>query len=734
MLLRFLSRLLIISIPRSVAHRTVKKRASSFRPFLLGWVAGAPVRTAHTKTVRFVSLQTLGILMLFVFLIISNLSHAQQTSLNGTWNFALDPTKSGETFDWHKPWKIEENTPLGYTAGWDVAEVPHCFSIDKRFEGYIGTVWYRRMFEYNGNLSQKHLRLHFAAVFYKCRVWLNGELVGFHEGGYTPFEFDITDLAKKGNNFLVLEVDNAWDHTTIPGARLGEQPKNLLYPWWEYGGITRDVYLKEIGKVFVSKQKIEAEPDLQKGGAIIKVITWIRNVGTEQVSLSSELALQTGEEKITLGRKNKERSKAITIKPKTIEIITQTVNLSPDQVSLWHFDHPHLYNLQTTLSAGTGTDLNTFNEQFGIRKIETKNGKLFLNGEAIRVGGANRHSDHPKFASMDNEEVANQDMPLIKEAHMVFSRLNHTPTSTAFMDWCDENGFMVIAEPGNWQISPQQMADPIMRAKFIQQMGELIERDWNRPSVIGWSMGNEYNSWTPEGDAWTGDMIAIARELDSTRLLTFVSIGNGGTKENLATAHDSFRYCDLICINTYGGAGSLARLAENLHEKYPEKPIYLSEFGRRADYFTPEERIEYFKEHIDWVRKNDYMVGTSWWAFNDYRSRYPNTNENGYREWGLVDPQRNTRPLYDVMKAEYAPALLTFENNKVKVQARDDYPSYTLKGYTLVYSDAGNIKQKITLKTLKPGETQEVEITNVSQGTTVKLISPTGFTVVEKTF
>lgn len=667
----------------------------------------------------------------FLFLL-SSFTHAQQISLHGNWNFALDPTKSGEKLDWYMPWQPIENSPQGYSVGWDIVQVPHCFSIDQRYEGYVGTVWYRKMFEYKGDISQKHLRLHFDAIFYQCRIWLNGKYVGIHEGGYTPFEFDITEFLQEGNNFLAVEVDNAWGHTTIPGARLGNEPKHLVYPWWEYGGITRDVYLVETGKVFVAKQKIEAEPDLKSGSATVKVKTWIRNTETSPVSLNVGLALRSGEEKITLNKKNKEQSKSITIKPYSEETVTQTITLSSDQVKLWHFDHPNLYSLQTALSGSS----DTFEERFGIRKIETKEGKLFLNGESIRVGGANRHSDHPEYASMDNEAVASIDMPLIKEASMVFSRLNHTPTNKAFMDWCDEKGYLIIAEPGNWQISPQQMADPVMRAKFVQQMTELIERDWNRPSVIGWSMGNEYASWTAEGDAWTGDMAATAKQLDSTRLLTFVSIGHGGSEENLATPHDSFRYCDLLCINFYGGGAGLEQGLENLHKKYPDKPVFISEFGLRADEKTEEERIAYFKDYLDLVRKKEYVVGTSWWAFNDYRSRFPNTNPNGYREWGLVDPDRNPRKLYEVVREEYASATLKFDKStdkmKIIVQARTDYPAYTLSGYTLEYNNEKNEAQKMPLNTLKPGESQTIEITQSTLPTTIKLISPTGFTVLEK--
>ncbi|NJN26178.1 MAG: beta-galactosidase [Cyclobacteriaceae bacterium] len=677
--------------------------------------------------------------LLFFTMVFCPMAVAQSgvTSLNGTWNFALDPTQSGESLGWPKPWSHSESDTNAYGNGWDIVQVPHCYSIDQRYEGYIGKVWYRKMFKYEGDIRDKHLRIRFEAVFYKCRIWLNGLLVGYHEGGYTPFEFDLVSQLQKGNNYLAIEVDNSWDHTTVPGARLGNYPSDLLYPWWEYGGITRDVKLIETARVYVVKQKIEAIPDLKKGTAVVNVKTWIRNTGNARATVDCRLSLEQNGSPISPDKKNSDITKSAQVPPAAMLVLEQMLSLPAEQVSLWHFEHPALYLLSTSLSGDNAPHI----ERFGIRKVESRHGKLMLNGQAIRVGGANRHADHPLYGSADNEALAKLDMNIIKNANMNFARLNHTPTSTAFMDWCDEHGFMVISEPGNWQISPQQMSDPVIRGKFISQMTELIERDWNRPSVVAWSMGNEYASWTVEGDAWTAEMTSIAKSLDNTRLITFVSIGGAGTKENLEVAHDSFRYCDFLCINTYGSAKGASNLLENLHAKYPDKAVFIAEFGQRADQHSEEERIAYFTEMMKMVRQKEYVIGTSWWSYNDYRSRYPGTHVNGYRPWGLVSPDREPRGLLQVMKQEYAPMQMTLHKSdkegrvKVNILAREDYPSYTLSGYTLRMSDANGTEIKqIELKTLAPGETIDLELDEIKKGTVFSIISPTTFNVLEETW
>jgi beta-glucuronidase len=201
---------------------------------------------------------------------------AQVISLNGTWSFAIDPTNVGEQNGWQQPWEIAKDNVSLLPSGWDQVTVPHCWSLDTRYN-FIGKAWYRKGFKLPGDVTNSCVRLKFGAVYYKCRIFLNGELVGMHEGGYTPFTLDITQKVKVPEvNFLVVEADNSWDQLALPGARIGKNPNDQLFPWYEFGGITRDVTLEVSSKVYISKQKIESVPNLQNGTSRIKIITWIK--------------------------------------------------------------------------------------------------------------------------------------------------------------------------------------------------------------------------------------------------------------------------------------------------------------------------------------------------------------------------------------------------------------------------------------------------------------------------
>ncbi len=214
-------------------------------------------------------------------------------------------------------------------------------------------------------------------------------------------------------------------------------------------------------------------------------------------------------------------------------------------MKLWYSDNPVLYRAEVV----TGAD--TVSRAFGIRRIEVQGTQLLLNGESIRMGGCNRPLDYPGYGSMDPKDVLEKDLMLIKNGGMELSRISHYPVSTQLLDWADEHGLLIIAEAGNWQLTPKQMADPAMRAKYQSQLREMMERDWNHPSVIAWSVGNEYHSHTAEGQAWTKDMYAFAKSLDASCLATFASMFV--FRDMIAKPEDeASQYVDFVSANIYG--------------------------------------------------------------------------------------------------------------------------------------------------------------------------------------
>lgn len=641
---------------------------------------------------------------LLIIWLLPAFAQAQQ-SLNGPWNFALDPQETGEHFQWYAP---------GFpSAGFDKVQVPHSFTVDKRYFFYTGTAWYFKTF--NAPVQRQGYRtfLRFEAVFYKTKIWLNGQQAGEHEGGYTPFEIDVTQLLKEKNT-LALSVNNAWDSTTIPGSKTSDDKGAVnareVYAWMNYGGITRPVQLITRPAVFIENMQVTAEPDLKKGNARIRIAAFIRN--------SSSQAVQPG---ITarIGERAPFKAAAPSVAPgSTAPVILESV-LPASAVKLWSQDAPHLY--EATVIAGT----DTLRKTFGIRKLEVKGTQLLLNGEPIRMGGCNRPLDYPGQGSLDPDEVLEQDLALIKGGSMELSRLSHYPVSEKLLNWADKHGMLIIAEAGNWQMTPRQMADPVMRKKYQQQLKEMIENDWNHPSVIAYSLGNEFQSQTPEGQAWVKDMMAYVKSIDKSRLVTFVSF-NVWRDYVQKPEDEASQYVDFISANVYGN--HLKNL-QHIHKVYPDKPVYIAEFGiRLTENRKEEDRLTYFKKAMEDFRQCDFLVGASVWTFNDYLSRYPGTDPDGYRAWGLITPQRELRATYKLWQEEFAPAMLEMTGTAdIKITARRDFPSYTLRNYQLRYN--GKV---YPLKTLRPGESQVISLPSVKGP--VELVKPGGYVVLSKSF
>ena len=653
------------------------------------------------------------LIALLIFIPAFGFSQGRTTeSLGGEWAFAIDPVKIGEKDKW-----FGTEFPSGK---FDKVTVPHCFSVDPRYFFYTGTAWYFKKFSLPV-AADKHVFLQFDAIFYRSKIWLNGTLVATHEGGYTPFEIDITQQLT-AENTLAVQADNSWDTTTIPGAKttsgFDSPNSSQMYPWINYGGITRAVRLVTRSTVFIKNIKVTGNPDLQKGNASVHVTAIVKNVSS--VTAKPVVNLNV----LDNGRKTSIRFKAASasVAPGEETAVDFEGLLPAAEVKLWNQDEPNLYTAEATLGA------DTISKKFGIRKFEVSGTKLLLNGEPIKMGGCNRPLDYPGFGSMDPQQVLDQDLSLIKSGTMELSRINHYPVPEYLLDWADKNGLLIIEEAGNWQMTPKQMNDTMMRRKFKSQMKEMVERDWNHPCLVAYSVGNEFQSQTEEGKAWVRDMSSFVKSMDNSRLITFASMMVW--RDVIKKPEDeASQYVDFISANIYGDY--LGRI-KHIHDVYPNKPIYLSEFGLRADGVkTEDDRVLHLKNAMKDFRQCDYVVGACVWTFNDYFSRFPGTNANGYRPWGLVTPQRETRGMYKAWQEEFSPATVELLDKKdgqatLRVTARKDFPSYTIKGYQLTYNN-----HSITLNTLKPGDSQQINISLPGGAVDIALIKPGGFVIMK---
>ncbi|MGV3558960.1 glycoside hydrolase family 2 protein [Larkinella arboricola] len=663
-------------------------------------------------------------LILLLFLHLTTVSFGQYTvrdpkaiPLNGEWVFAMDPNEVGETGKWYR-----EDAPLNR---WNKVTVPHCFSTDPRYQFYTGTVWYRRTFPWQPTTG-KRIILHFDAAYYETVVWLNNQKVGTHEGGYTPFHFDITDYLKAGTNTIAVSVNNnTWRTGTIPGAKDNNQPNDPFPGWINYGGLIRPVYLTVEPAVYVENVKVEATPDLAKGTATLKVKTRIRN--TTGQATTPKLAFRLEQTGKTVNVTWKQQPGQTTNQTTVWEAET---SLKAADVKLWSVDQPTLYDLQVVAA----TD--TVRTHFGIRKVEVKGTQLLLNGQPIKVAGGNRVVDYPALGSLEPDWLVEKDLRLMKEAGMELHRLTHyTPAETVY-DWADRNGMLIITEAGNWQLTPRQMDNDTIRTKFRQQFREMVERDWNHPSVIAYSVGNEYLSEQSAGQRWTKDMIAYARELDPTRLYTFASMRLNILPKK--PEDEASQYCDFISTNTYGNH---APILKHIHALYPDKPIFISEYGTRADGKDGEAgQVRHLEKFLSDIRQLPYVIGASWWSYNDYLSRHDGTNPDGTRPWGLVRHDRSKRSLYDAHRSGMAPVTVEklswtpgpegVHQLKLRVTARNDFPAYAIRQYQLKTGTS-----TLRIPDLQPGQTADftLPVSGFDKTITIEILKPTGFSILAQT-
>ena len=596
-------------------------------------------------------------------------------SLNGTWQFTTNAA-----------------AVKSVDAKWDVITVPGNWDVLPAYATHVGKGWYQRTFTVPPDWNGKHIRLKFDAVYETAEVWLNEKLLGTHRGGYTPFEFEVTAQLQAGENTVTVCADNTFRR----GA------------WWAWGGISRSVTLIANDDARIVWQHIRSEPDLQAGTAKIFVRYKLANAGAQPLEVSLAATIDgTAEEAL---------AKTVSIPAHgEVEFETET-RLPRERVRLWDFNHPNLYRLTTQLSA-SGKIIHEQSDRFGIRKVEVTKDSLLLNGERIRVCGFNRVSDSNATGNTEPDALVHQDVDLMKQAGANFARLMHSPQAPNLLDYLDEKGFMIFAEIPVWGEGDPNMKphNPLTQ----QWMREVVERDYNHPSIIGWSVGNELKQHYDYVDS----MVKYTRTLDPHRLLNYVSF----TGSYSSPTNDPISVCDLLMHNTYGANNG--KLAEILHGKWPNVPIFFSEFGASQIGTGTNALIPGMDKRFSPLEKLPYVIGVSVWTFNDYRSNYKGTPPSGNREWGIVTVDRQPKPAYWQMRKVFSPVhSLTVSNGVVCVTPRrtDEIPSYTLRGYKLKW-DGG----EIALPDLKPGNPVWTSDLKIKPSAKVKLISPTGYDMAE---
>ena len=600
----------------------------------------------------------------------------EEISLNGAWLFRTDPDGVAEKEKWY----------ASDTDGWSVMPVPGNWDTHNAFAHYQGRAIYRRVFTIPEDWSNSHIRLKFEGVSQEAKVYVNNQYIGAHFGAYTPFEFTLNDLVEEDSeNSITVIADNTFHR----GA------------WWNWGGISRDVKLVRNKPVRIVRQLIDSHLDLNEETALVEVRIVVSNDAHEVAEAAVVTRLDAEKTaKVTWGPVAiPSQTQHIRLSPFETKTITQRFTLQADTLKLWHFDTPYLYQCHTEIRGDEGV-LHRVVDRFGVRKIEVEGTTLLLNGEAIRANGFNRVSDHRAWGNTEPSLLTRSDADLLKNNGCVLTRLSHVPLSPELLDYLDEIGMLIIEEIPVWGLGDPHAYEnsPTVR----QWLREMIQRDYNHPCIIGWSVGNELAlsglDWKdmrlgPHHFAYIRSMIDyVKRTLDDSRLLTYASFTV--FREQATPANDAATMCDIILVNCYGNA---AEQVAAVHRKWPGKPIFMSEFGKGQIGLDPDRAVvkDVLFESMNAIRRDhDYVVGWSWWAFSDYRSRYRGTPVSENRAWGFFNVWRQPKRALQQIKPFHSPiAKLELKTSRdlkdlevvIVPRPKGDLPSYALRDYRIAW-------------------------------------------------
>ncbi|MFY0628540.1 MAG: glycoside hydrolase family 2 [Reichenbachiella sp.] len=558
-------------------------------------------------------------LLMFTISLLSCSKDIDEISLNGEWKF-LASNEVSKT----------EVLEADYT-NWDVLNVPGNWDVQDPYAEYVGKGYYQRYIQIPQNWDGKQVRLKFEAVYQKTRVWLNEELLGSHIGGYTPFEFNITKKVEGGGIYsIVVEADNSYKR----GA------------WWAWGGISRNVSLVSNNSVRMVYQHLTAIPDFTNNQVDFSIKYKVENNSSEKQSVDAKYSiLGTSIEGVLTGD----------VEANNTGLLEISFSKRLSDFKLWDFNQPNLYQIETSLYQ-KGELLDQEQDQFGIRKLEVKGEQFFLNNQPVRMNGLNRIHDHPDFGNTEPYSLIKEDMLDIKSLGCNFARLMHAPLAENLLDFCDSIGFLIIEEIPVWgNDDPNSFPDNPLTKKWMK---EMIERDFNHPSVVGWSVGNELRDsippWgekllTPTQYAYVNSMLDYVEDLDTTRLKTYVS--NTANGKTINKTNEPYSKVDFICFNSYWDAiESMESIKKNLNGK----PVFISEIGKGQIGPAPDAVLsDKLLEYLAKLKEYPFVVGVSLWSYNDYRSNYKGTPQSGFREWGIVDERRNRKAAYEQIKELY---------------------------------------------------------------------------------
>lgn len=566
--------------------------------------------------------------------LIQNVYGRDIQSLNGKWAAIPDLYDQGERMKIY-----ENNKPTGKTDFYEYSfeggmrlNVPSDWnSQSKELKYYEGTVWYQRTFTAKAEPGTRRF-LYFAGVSTRCNIYLNGKKIISHEGSFTPFQIEVTNALKDGENLLVCEVNNNRRVDAIPA---------MSYDWWNYGGITRDVMLVTVPTQYIADYFVR----LEKGKKDVIALS----VSLSEAVAGKKVTVKIPELKVNCEMTTDAQGKA-------------EASVKVRSLQRWSPESPKLYNIEIVSPDDKVT------ESIGFRNIDTRGTKVFLNDKEIFLRSISFHEEIPQRMGRAFSP-ADADM-LLSEARALgvnTIRLAHYPQNEYIVRKAEQMGFMLWEEIPVWQSI--DFTNDVTMGKARTMFDEMLQRDKNRCAVSMWGVANETRP-SEARNAFLTRLVSDGRAKDNTRLyVAAFDIVYYQRDKDLFTMEDSFpEQLDLIGVNKYmGWYAPWPKDPKDCHwQVCPDKPLLITEFGGEALYgqsgdetvassWSEDYQAKLYRDNIRMFENIPNLCGVSPWILFDFRSpfRFHPTNQDGWNRKGLVSDQGMRKKAWYIMRDYY---------------------------------------------------------------------------------
>jgi beta-glucuronidase len=544
-------------------------------------------------------------------------------NLDGLWRFAVATTSDGEPWAGPLDTRLEAPVPASYND----------LFTDSAIRDHVGWVWYQRQVRVPRGWAGERAVLRFDAATHGAKVYVGDVLVAEHVGGYTPFEADVTEHVRPGEEFrLTVGVNNELTNRTIPPGSItvtqdGRRKQTYLHDFYNYAGLARSVWL-------YCKPAVHIDD--------ITIVTGID--GVDDTVGTVEYSVETNSPAAVRVR----ALDADGVEVATGEGVNGTLRIT--DVKLWRPGAAYLYDLVVEVRDDNGEVMDAYTEPFGVRTVEVRGTQFLINGEPFYFTGFGKHEDTPVRGKGHDDAYLVHDFQLMEWIGANSFRTAHYPYAEEVMEFADRHGIVVIDETAavglNLAVESGLLGTPPRptfadetfnddtRAAHAEAIRELITRDKNHPSVVMWCIANEPASNEEGAREYFEPLVALTRKLDPTRPVTYAAV--------MFATHENDRIADLfdvLCINRYYGwyiaTGDLVTAEAYLEgdlrgwaEKFG-KPIMMSEYGADTQPglhsiwdtpWTEEYQVAYLEANHRAFDRIDAFIGEHVWNFADFQT------------------------------------------------------------------------------------------------------------------